>query len=66
MVLPVGRTSRDQALLRLTRTADGIVEEHLGDVRFVPLVAGIPGTAGHVISDNAVGDPLIHKQGDVA
>jgi protein-L-isoaspartate(D-aspartate) O-methyltransferase len=43
LVLPVGRTSRDQALLRLTRTADGFREEHLSDVRFVPLVAGIPG-----------------------
>ena len=42
MVLPVGRTSRDQALLRLTRTAEGLVEEHLTDVRFVPLVEGVP------------------------
>jgi protein-L-isoaspartate(D-aspartate) O-methyltransferase len=42
MVLPVGRSSRDQALLRLTRGADGLVEEHLSDVRFVPLVEGIP------------------------
>ncbi len=45
MVLPVGRTSRDQALLRLTRTADGLVEEHLSDVRFVPLVEGVPDDA---------------------
>ncbi len=42
MVLPVGRSSRDQALLRLRRAARGIVEEHLGDVRFVPLVEGVP------------------------
>jgi len=42
MVLPVGRTSRDQALLRLRREADDIIEEHLGDVRFVPLVEGVP------------------------
>jgi len=48
MVLPVGRTSRDQALLRLTRTADGVVEEHLSDVRFVPLVEGVPGDPGNV------------------
>ncbi|HMA16738.1 MAG: protein-L-isoaspartate(D-aspartate) O-methyltransferase [Bacteroidota bacterium] len=41
MVLPVGQTSRDQALLRLTRTPDGVREEHLSEVRFVPLVAGI-------------------------
>ncbi|MEQ8356954.1 MAG: protein-L-isoaspartate(D-aspartate) O-methyltransferase [Kiloniellaceae bacterium] len=45
MVLPVGKTSRDQALLRLTRTADGFTEEHLSDVRFVPLVEGVPGEA---------------------
>lgn len=43
MVLPVGQTSRDQALLRLTRTPDGVREEHLSEVRFVPLVAGLPG-----------------------
>ena len=48
MVLPVGRTSRDQALLRLTRTADGVVEEHLSDVRFVPLVEGVPGDSANV------------------
>jgi len=49
MVLPVGRTSRDQALLRLTRTADGVVEEHLSDVRFVPLVEGVPGEPAAVV-----------------
>lgn len=48
MVLPVGQTSRDQALLRLTRTADGVTEEHLSEVRFVPLVAGIPGDAARL------------------
>ena len=42
MVLPVGRSSRDQALLRLRREGADIVEEHLGDVRFVPLVEGVP------------------------
>lgn len=42
MVLPVGRTSRDQALLRLRREGDRVIEEHLGDVRFVPLVEGVP------------------------
>ena len=42
MVLPVGRSSRDQALLQLRREPDGIVEEHLADVRFVPLVEGVP------------------------
>jgi protein-L-isoaspartate(D-aspartate) O-methyltransferase len=42
MVLPVGRQGRDQNLLRLIRTADGLVEEPLGDVRFVPLLDGLP------------------------
>jgi protein-L-isoaspartate(D-aspartate) O-methyltransferase len=56
MVLPVGQTSRDQALLRLTRTPEGIVEEHLSEVRFVPLVAGIPGEAAN----------LGQRRGDVA
>ncbi len=42
MVLPVGRSSRDQALLRLCRKGADVVEEHLGDVRFVPLVEGVP------------------------
>ena len=38
MVIPVGRTGAAQDLLRLTRGADGIGEEHMGPVRFVPLV----------------------------
>ena len=42
MVMPVGRQGRDQNLLRLVRTADGLVEEPLGDVRFVPLLGGLP------------------------
>lgn len=42
MVLPVGRQGRNQNLLRLVRTADGLVEEPLGDVRFVPLLGGLP------------------------
>ena len=56
MVLPVGETSRDQSLLRLTRTPDGVVEERLSEVRFVPLVAGIPGAAAN----------LAQRRGDVA
>jgi protein-L-isoaspartate(D-aspartate) O-methyltransferase len=56
MVLPVGETSRDQTLLRLTRTPDGVVEERLSEVRFVPLVAGIPGGAAN----------LALRRGDVA
>jgi protein-L-isoaspartate(D-aspartate) O-methyltransferase len=67
MVLPVGHTSRDQTLLRLTRTAEGVVEEPLGEVRFVPLVAGLPRAAtGNPTQPPLIEDPLIQKQGDVA
>ena len=45
MVVPVGRQGGDQALLRLTREADGIREEILDSVRFVPLVMGLPADA---------------------
>ena len=45
MVVPVGRQGGDQALLRLTREADGIREEVLDSVRFVPLVMGLPSDA---------------------
>jgi len=45
MVVPVGRQGGDQALLRLTREADGMREEILDSVRFVPLVMGLPSDA---------------------
>ncbi len=45
MVVPVGRQGGDQALLRLTREANGIREEILDSVRFVPLVMGLPSDA---------------------
>jgi protein-L-isoaspartate(D-aspartate) O-methyltransferase len=45
MVVPVGRQGGDQALLRLTREADGLHEEVLDSVRFVPLVMGLPSDA---------------------
>ena len=45
MVVPVGRQGGDQALLRLTREADGVREEVLDSVRFVPLVMGLPSDA---------------------
>lgn len=45
MVVPVGCQGGDQALLRLTREADGIREEVLDSVRFVPLVMGLPSDA---------------------
>ena len=41
MVVPVG-LSGEQALIRVTRQASGFKEERLLDVRFVPLVAGLP------------------------
>lgn len=40
MVAPVGRTSDVQQLIRYTRVDGAIQEEHLLDVRFVPLVRG--------------------------
>ncbi len=43
LVLPIGRSSRDQDLVRVTRLEDGSFrEEFLESVRFVPLVAGMP------------------------
>ena len=45
MVVPVGRQGGDQALLRLTREPDGLREEILDSVRFVPLVVGLPSDA---------------------
>lgn len=44
MVLPVGKSGRpDQHVVRLTKTDDGLTPENLFPVRFVPLVAGLPG-----------------------
>jgi protein-L-isoaspartate(D-aspartate) O-methyltransferase len=45
LVAPVGEERRDQQLLRISRTKDGIVTEDLGPVRFVPLVEGLPRAA---------------------
>lgn len=43
MVLPVGAESGEQILLRVIKDADGNVQtEHLMNVRFVPLVEGMP------------------------
>jgi protein-L-isoaspartate(D-aspartate) O-methyltransferase len=39
MVLPIGETSREQTLLRLTREGKEVREESLGSVRFVPLIS---------------------------
>lgn len=42
LVAPVGGQGAEQSLLRLTRNENGVAEEHLGGVRFVPLVEGLP------------------------
>lgn len=43
MVLPVGDTSGlEQDLVKVTKTETGLDIQHLGPVRFVPLVEGIP------------------------
>jgi len=42
LVAPVGEERRDQQLLRIRRTSDGVVTEDLGPVRFVPLIEGLP------------------------
>ncbi len=39
LIVPVGRSSRDQMLIRLRRCGERIDWEELGAVRFVPLVA---------------------------
>ena len=46
MILPVGAQGRAQELVRLRRTAEGLLHESLGLVRFVPLVADPPAAAG--------------------
>ncbi len=66
MVLPVGKTSRDQALLRLTRTPEGVKEEHLTDVRFVPLVSGVPGQVIRGQEAQEEGNDQLQRRGDVA
>ena len=40
MVLPLGPHAATQSLVKLTKTADGLVQEDLIAVRFVPLVPG--------------------------
>ena len=42
MVLPVGEDHDHQTLLSVTRTEDGFDVEELEDVRFVPLLPGLP------------------------
>lgn len=40
LVLPIGPDRGDQELYRISRTEEGARREKLGDVRFVPLIAG--------------------------
>jgi protein-L-isoaspartate(D-aspartate) O-methyltransferase len=42
LIAPVGEDHRDQQLVRIRRSVEGFSTEHLGPVRFVPLVAGLP------------------------
>ncbi len=42
MVLPVGGEKRTQSLLRVAKTGDGVIEEEITAVRFVPMVEGMP------------------------
>jgi protein-L-isoaspartate(D-aspartate) O-methyltransferase len=42
LVAPVGRERREQQLIRIRRRGDTFVQEELGAVLFVPLVAGLP------------------------
>jgi protein-L-isoaspartate(D-aspartate) O-methyltransferase len=42
LVVPVGRDTMDQSLLRITRKGSELQQENLLPVRFVPLVEGLP------------------------
>jgi len=42
MVLPVGQSDEVQQLIRVERTGSGLDYTELGEVRFVPLIAGLP------------------------
>ncbi|MEX1108740.1 MAG: protein-L-isoaspartate(D-aspartate) O-methyltransferase [Dongiaceae bacterium] len=55
MVVPVGPERGDQELVRLTKTADGIHEESLAPVRFVPLLSGTVTAAEATAPDFAAG-----------
>ena len=48
LVVPVGEDHRDQRLLRVRRNEHGFATEILARVRFVPLVAGLPGRSAQV------------------
>ena len=43
MILPIGGERSEQRIVKVVRRSDEFEIEDLGDVRFVPLVEGIPG-----------------------
>ena len=43
MILPIGFERSEQRIVKVVRRSDEFEIEDLGDVRFVPLVGGIPG-----------------------
>jgi protein-L-isoaspartate(D-aspartate) O-methyltransferase len=58
LVLPVGKSAREQQLVRVRRGRDGkITEEVLAPVRFVPLVEGLPEDGGGRIAPLAAFRP---------
>ena len=42
LVAPIGEDHHDQQLVRIRRSEEGFATDHLGLVRFVPLVTGLP------------------------
>jgi protein-L-isoaspartate(D-aspartate) O-methyltransferase len=58
MVIPVGRRGGAQSLLRLVRSNGGLMEEVLSDVKFVPLLKGIPGEGVTASSAQVAGSTM--------
>ena len=55
MVIPVGRRGGVQTLLRLAWSSGSLMEEVLSEVKFVPLLKGIPGEGASSPSAQAAG-----------
>ena len=53
MVIPVGREKSAQQLLKVVKTADGLVTEDILPVRFVPMVEGMPAESEPFSAGNA-------------
>ena len=45
MILPIAESGREQKIVRLRRTEDGVERESLTEARFVPLLDGMPAPA---------------------